>query len=513
MVASVDNLATEAGVHTLRMGGTAVDAAIAANAVLTVTLPDQCGLGGDLFAIIHRPGSRPVVLNASGRSGSGADAAALRAAGHVVMPSTGDVRTSTVPGCVDGWLALHSRFGQLGLEEVLRPAIGYARDGFPVSPHLAEALNDPGDVDVVREFGTTGEVAPGTPIRRPAVARMLEGIARDGRKAFYEGEFGEALLAMSTGYYTAEDLAADQADWVAPLSTRVWGHDVWTTPPNSQGYLTLSAAWLAQQLDLPADAADPIWAHLLVEAMRQAAYDRPDVLSDSADGAALLAESRLLPRLGAISVDATAVLGESYRPGGTTYLCAVDGDRTAVSLIQSNAMGFGSRLVVGHTGVFLHNRGIGFSLAEGNVAEYRPHARPPHTLAPLLVTTPAGELRGVFGTQGGDAQPQILLQLLARLLGLHEDPAVALAQGRWVLRGNDDQTSFSTWGSAGSVQVSLEAHVPAGWAAGLTQRGHRVVAERAFRDDFGHAQVIMVEPGGLAGAADPRALTESVGGF
>jgi gamma-glutamyltranspeptidase/glutathione hydrolase len=429
------------------------------------------------------------------------------------MPIQGDVRASTVPGCVDGWLAMHSRFGRLGLDEVLRPAIHYARNGFPISPHLAGALSDPENAVLSGEFGTTGEVAPGTLIRRPAVARTLDGIARDGRKSFYEGEFGEALLAMGADYYAREDLATEQAEWVAPLSMRIWGHDVWTTPPNSQGYLTLSAAWLAERLDLPADTADPLWAHLLIEAMRQAAFDRDEVLGEDADGTALLAEIRLRPRLSGISADRTADLPGRYGAGGTTYLCVVDGDRTAVSLIQSNAMDFGSRLVVGNTGILLHNRGIGFSLAEGSVAQYRPRARPPHTLAPLLVTEPSGGLRCVLGTQGGDAQPQILLQLLARLLGRDEDPATAIARGRWVLRGNDDESSFKTWDLRGPVRVLVEGHAPDGWAAGLAERGHRVEAEAAFSADLGNAQAIVAEAGGLAGGADPRALAESVGGF
>jgi gamma-glutamyltranspeptidase/glutathione hydrolase len=176
-------------------------------------------------------------------------------------------------------------------------------------------------------------------------------------------------------------------------------------------------------------------------------------------------------------------------------------------------MDFGSRLVVGNTGVFLQNRGIGFSLVDGSVAEFRPRARPPHTLAPLLVTLPSGELRCLLGTRGGDSQPQILLQLLARLLGRNEDPVEAVAQGRWVLRGADDLTSFNTWGFEGSVRASLEGHVPDGWAAGLTARGHRVETESAFNQAFGHAQVIMADAAGLAGAGDPRALAESVGGF
>lgn len=513
MVASVDNLATEAGVEMLRHGGSAADAAIAANAVLAVTLPNQCGLGGDLFAIVSRAGEKPVVLNASGRSGSGADPDALRAEGYSAMPARRDVRTSTVPGCVDGWIALHERYGRLSLAELVAPAVQYARFGFPASPYLTRALNGLEDVDVAEEFGADAPISVGSRLRRPHLARVLECVARDGRESFYAGEFGESLLAMGQGYYTADDLKAGQANWVEPLFMRLWNYDVWSSPPNSQGYLTLSAAWLAQEVGLPKDPNDPVWAHLLIESMRQAAYDRPSVLSEHVDGMELLSESRLRPRLAAISRERSADLRDSYGPGGTTYLCAVDGDRTSISFIQSNAMSFGSRLLVGNTGIFLQNRGIGFSLAKGNAAELAPRSRPPHTLSPLLVTNAAHEAKFVLGTRGGDSQPQILLQLLARVLVGGEDPAEALAAGRWLLRGAADETSFNTWGFRGSVRVALEGQAPVKWARGLSALGHRVEAEEAYSHPFGHAQVIALEQSGLIGAADPRALAESVGGF
>jgi gamma-glutamyltranspeptidase / glutathione hydrolase len=513
MVSSVDHLATEAGVQMLRRGGTAVDAAVAANAVLTVVLPNQCGLGGDLFALVHRGPGQPAVLNASGRAGSGADPAALRAQGYGEMPPHEHVASVPVPGCVDGWVELHRRFARLGLPEVLEPARRYAEHGFPAPPYLAQAAPKIANTPAGPELAPGGSLAPGEVIARPGAARLLTAIAADGRKGFYEGEFGQGLLELGAGEYTADDLRRVQADWVDPLSVRLWDRDVWTAPPNSQGYLVLSAGWLAQRLDLPSDPGDPLWAHLLVEAARQAAYDRPEVLHEAADGRALLAAERLAPRAQAVSRTGVSDVAHPSARGGTTYLCAVDEDGMAVSLIQSNGMSFGSRLVVGGTGVFLHNRGIGFCLDEGHPAEYGAGRRPPHTLAPLLVTNPDGGLHAVLGTRGGDSQPQVLLQLLARLLLHEQDPAAALAAGRWVLRGAEDDTSFNTWGYHGAVRVALEGQVPAGWGPALAELGHRVEPEPAYDHPFGHAQAIVAAPGLLTGAADPRALSGAVGGF
>jgi gamma-glutamyltranspeptidase/glutathione hydrolase len=247
--------------------------------------------------------------------------------------------------------------------------------------------------------------------------------------------------------------------------------------------------------------------------MRHAAVDRPDVLFDGADGEALLSASRLQPRAEALSTDRTAALEDRYRPGGTTYLCVVDSDRMAVSLMQSNCMSFGSRLVADRTGVWLHNRGIGFSLDPASPNVLRPGSRPAHTLSPILVTDTRNRLRAVLGTRGGDSQPQVVLQLLTRIFGCGQDPATALASPRWILRGEGDDTSFATWESQGRVRVALEAHAPPAWSAGLRERGHRVETEPEFSHATGHAQVIGLASGVLQGAADPRSRSGSAGGY
>jgi gamma-glutamyltranspeptidase/glutathione hydrolase len=256
-----------------------------------------------------------------------------------------------------------------------------------------------------------------------------------------------------------------------------------------------------------------VWAHLLIEASRQAAYDRVDVLHEAANGPELLDPARLGPRAARISAELAADIRQQVARGGTTYLCAVDGDGLAVSLMQSNAMGFGSQLVVPGTGVFLHNRGIGFSLTPGHPAEYGPRRRPPHTLAPALVTEDDDQLAAVLGTRGGDAQPQVVLQLLARLLSAGQDAATALAAGRWALRGPDDATGFGTWDRAGEVEVLVEGQAPPPWAGGLASRGHTVEVTAPFSHEFGHAQVIVRRAGGLEGAADPRSLAGATMGF
>jgi gamma-glutamyltranspeptidase/glutathione hydrolase len=256
-----------------------------------------------------------------------------------------------------------------------------------------------------------------------------------------------------------------------------------------------------------------LWAHLLIEASRQAACDRLDVLHETASGPQLLDPARLGPRAARISAERAADLRPPAGKGGTTYLCAVDGDGLAVSLMQSNAMGFGSELVVPGTGVFLHNRGIGFSLTPGHPAEYGRRRRPPHTLAPALVTGADGQLEAVLGTRGGDAQPQVVLQPLARLLHTGQDTAAALAAGRWTLRGPGDASGFGTWDRGGEVEVLVEGQAPSSWAGGLASRGHPVQVTSSFNHGFGHAQVIVRRAGGLEGAADPRSLAGAAGGF
>ncbi|HEV7886219.1 MAG TPA: gamma-glutamyltransferase, partial [Acidimicrobiales bacterium] len=396
---------------------------------------------------------------------------------------------------------------RLPLADVLKPARRYAADGFPASPLLLAA------VALVSNLPDAADYATGPVVRRPGVARALEAIAKGGRAAFYEGEFGEGLLQLGQGEYNDADLARPLADWVEPLSAPAWDRVLWTIPPNSQGYLTLAGAWIASGLDLPRNPDDPAWAHLTIEAARQAGYDRVDVLHEHADGAALLDPARLAPRRDAIRPDQAAVLGaEGYAGGGTIYLCAVDGDGMGVSLIQSNASGWGSHLVEPNTRIFLQNRGIGFSLVPGHPAEYGPGRRPPHTLSPAVVTRPDRSLDMVIGSMGGDGQPQVLLQLLARLLHAGQSPGRAVDAGRWLLTGGS--SPFETWRDRGRVAVAVEGHAPAAWDDGLRVRGHTVERLAAYAHDFGHAHVIRLEDTGLlAGASDPRALTGAAAAF
>ena len=508
MVCSVDNLASGAGVSVMRAGGNAVDAAIATSAVLAVTTQHMCGMGGDLFALVHHAdGEPPACLDASGRAGSGADAATLRSEGHDRMPADEDIRAVTVPGCVDGWLALHERFGRLPIGDVLEPARAYAAEGFPASPLLAFMVPLIAHVDGAADY-TRRSVEAGTVITRPGVARTLEAIAEGGREAFYEGEFGEGLRRIGDGLFSAEDLRRPQADWVDALGIDLWDHVAWTVPPASQGYLTLAAARIAETVGLGVGSGHPTaeadWAHLLVEAARLAGFDRPEVLHDGADGEALVGRERLDRRAASFDPSTRTAPPAPSHAGDTIYLCTADGEGMGVSLIQSNARGWGVHLAVPEVGIFLHNRGQGFSVAAGHPAEYRPGRRPPHTLAPVLVQRADGSLRSVLGTMGGDTQPQVVLQLLARLLVAGDDPASCIGAPRWRLGDG----GFDTWDDGGPGSVAVEEHAPEAWAEGLRQRGHDVKVDPAWNSGYGHAHLIeRTEDGVLAGAHDPRALT------
>ena len=506
MVCTVDHLASAAGVAMLRGGGSAADAAIAASAVLAVTTPHMCGMGGDLFALVHDRTGPPTALNASGRAGSGADLGRLRDEGHQTMPFTGDIRSVPVPGCVDGWLTLHQRYGRLPLADVLAPAIGYAANGFIVSSMLAAMAPVVAGRDGAADFGTrSAPIRAGERRRRPGVARSLEAVVLAGRKGFYEGEFGAGLMALGEGEFRPEDLARSQADWVTPLRGRLWDHDVWTMPPNSQGYLILAAGAIAQELDLPSDPDDPRWPHLLIESARQASFDRPAVLHEHADPELLLDPDRLAARRRSIDPDRAAGLNTPGADGGTIFLCAVDADRMGVSLIQSNASGFGSLLFEPATGINLHNRGLGFAVDPAHPAAYGPGRRPPHTLSPVLVTTPERALRATVGSMGGDAQPQIVLQLLARLLAAGQAPATAVHAPRFVLANHGGGRGFDTWDDDGHLGVDLEADAPASWFSGLEARGHDMRMVSSANHAMGHAHIIDVLADGLAAATDRRA--------
>ena len=522
MVCSADSLASEAGLAVLRSGGNAVDAAIAANAVLAVTSPHLCGLGGDLYALVHQPGSPglpaapdmpatpvpPAVLSATGRAGSGADPEAMRREGLRSMPFTGDIRAVPVPGCVDGWLALHAAYARLPLSDLLASAQHYAAGGFPAAPLLASMLSTIDGVPGNDDFLVDGHLATaGQLLTRPGMARTLAAIERDGRAGFYQGEFGRGLIAMGGGLFTELDLERQNAEWVEPVSVQAWGHLLWTAPPNSQGYLTLLGAAIADGLDLVGGPDDPETVHLLAEAAAAAGCDRIALLHDGADIRPLLRPEAVRQRRGWIEPGRRGRFGAATATGGTTCICAVDRDGMGVSLLQSNAAGFGARLFEPSTRINLHNRGIGFSLDPGHPAELTAGRRPPHTLSPLIVTRLDGTLRAVLGTRGGDSQPQLLLQLLARWLRFGQPPGQAMAAPRWELAARTSN-GFNCWTAPDDLVLQLEPEASQDWTDRLRALGHDV---RVPGGVFGHAQLIDAGTDGvLTGAADPRTLTGGV---
>jgi gamma-glutamyltranspeptidase/glutathione hydrolase len=400
----------------------------------------------------------------------------------------------------------------------MQSAIVYATEGFPASPLLAGTLRIldgvPGCPDLNGRPIRSGQI-----VRRAGVGAALRAIVDDGRDGHYRGAFGRGLLALGAGEYEQSDFEQPLADWVEPLTARAWGHDLWTIPPNSQGYLSLLGSLVAVGLPLPDDPDDPLWAHFLVESARAAAFDRTAVLSENADVSGLLESGEVGRRRTFINADGRSSLSSPAGAGDTMFLCAVDSDGMGVSLIQSNASGFGSLVFEPSTGIGLHNRGIGFSLVAGHPAEYGPRRRPPHTLAPLIVTRPDRSLRGVIGTMGGDAQPQILLQVLARWLHHGKNPGQVIQAGRFTLSGSA-RSGFDTWTDPDGVRVELEASGPPLWPEGLTERGHEVNVVSGISGSFGHAHMIEVRPDPedgsarvLGGACDPRTLVGSVAAF
>lgn len=497
-------LATQAALEIMAAGGNAVDGAIAANAVLGVVLPTTCGIGGDLFALVHRPGSDgPLAINASGRAGSGADADELRRAGHRTVPTTGPWGV-TAPGCVDGWELLLARAGTMPLGDVLAPAIRLAA-GFPASDELSADLGRitgriAGAASAGPLYPGGAAPAPGAPLARPYLERTLRDIAEGGRSAFYEGRVADAIGEATGGRLTPDDLRRPHADVVEPLGLEVFGATAWTVPPNSQGFLVLAAAWLMDRWSRDDDFGGR-YLHAAIEAYRAAASERDALLADPdfapLDAPDLVAPERLRRYVDGYDQGAAGRWpAPSPAPGGTAYLCAIDRDGLGVSLIQSNFTGIGSGLSAGRTGVWLHNRGAGFCLERGHPNEMAPGKRPLHTLSPTLWTT-EGRLSMLLGTRGGHQQPQLLLQAAANVLRLGLAPHLAQTLPRWTM---------AEFGPGTASHVLVEARMPDDVVGDLARRNHDVTRiDDSWQAGWGPVSIITVGgDGARTGAADPR---------
>lgn len=500
-VVTSHELASQAGLETIAAGGNAIDAAIAANAVLGVVAPETCGIGGDLFALVHLPGTRvPLALNASGWSGSNVTTSHL---GGTDIPLD-DPAAVTVPGCVAGWAELHGLLGSLSMETILGPALRYANDGFPVSAELAASLarrrEELAPQAAAQSLYPNGEPPiEGQQINRSRLAEILGRIATDGPSAFYEGAVAKDIHRAVNGGITLDDLSSYEAEWVSPLAVEVFGKTAWTIPPNSQGYLTLAAARIFEMCGPPTDPNDPEYAHLAIEAYRSVAASRDELLSDpetAADTEALIGESMLTSRAAGIDRNRAGVWPQP-RPvlGGTTYLAAIDRQGTAISLIQSNFHGIGGGIGAGDSGFFLHNRGAGFTLEPGHRNALAPRRRPAHTLAPTIWTT-GNRLALILGTRGGHQQPQLLLQMAAHLFHGEMTPASAQEQPRWITR---------TFGPNSPSEVLVESRWDRDSRSELINRGHVVAAGSGYEGGWGPVSAITVDATNLrVAASDPR---------
>ena len=528
-VVAPHHLATQAGLGVLAAGGSAVDAAIATNAVLGVVQPNGCGLGGDAFWLVwDEAAGEQVAINGSGRSPAAADAAALRDRGLDRIPLRGPLSITT-PGAVRSWGDAHARWGRLSRDAILAPAIEQAEAGFPAWDGLISAVesivaacgSEPWGRGLVETWRPSDRPwRPGERIRLPALAATLRTLASEGFDAFYDGELGERLaagLAAAGAPFTAADLRDHQSTIGEPIATTYRGVRVTTHPPNSSGIVALQILRILERFEPRAAAtfgahgwSDATWVHLQLEAAKRAFAERDATLTDP--------EARTVPvdellddaRIAALAARIDPRSAEASPPpvrtlvGGTICLAVVDAEGNAVSLIQSNAAGFGSGVLDAATGVHFQDRGASFSLDPAHPNVLVPRKRTAHTLLPGMLFR-AGERRPwvVAGSMGGDIQPQIHAQLVSALVDGGADIRTAVAAPRVVVEP-------AGW-YAPPVLVLADGDLGPGVGAELAALGHSV-GRAGYDGSLGHEHAIELVDGGpaaggtLAAIADPRSM-------
>ena len=514
MVATPHPLATAAGVEALRAGGTAMDAAVAANAMLAVVYCNACGLGGDAFALVWDPAEHRLHgFNGSGRSPAGLSIDEVRSRGHDTMPQRGAL-TIDVPGAVDAWAQLLERFGRRSLADALFPAAAAAEDGYALTGVNVRSIRSAlptFDADARAVFEVAGDV--GDRFRQPLLAATLRAIADGGRNAYYAGPIGVEIaraVQAAGGVLDASDLAAHRGDWVEPISTVYHGVEVATIPPNSQGITTLMALNILSTLDWP--MGEPMSAeriHAQVEAVKVAWSERDRCVADPDRRLADLSELLSDDHAGWLASRLSPEEAHRYTPtnppgGGTVYLCAADADGMFVSLIESNYMGFGSGIMGGSTGIMLQNRGAYFSLDPSHPNALEPGARTLHTLMPGMLLRD-GTADVALGAMGGDGQPQTMVQLVTGLVDDGLDPQAVVDRPRWVAQTDGPFTPLDILSIESDAvgEPVLEA---------LRARGHAVETVEPRTPLMGWAQVIRRRVDGTyEGGADPRADSLAAG--
>lgn len=503
MAATSQPLATQVALDILKAGGSAVDAAIAANAVLGLVEPTGNGMGGDLFAIVWDTKTGKLHgLNASGRSPYDLTLDYFKKNNITKIPSFGPLPVS-VPGCVDGWFELHGKFGKLPMDQVLAPAIKYAKEGFPVSELIAYYWNSnsrslknfPGFAEIFMPDGK----APGKGdiFRNPYLARTLELLAREGRNAFYKGEIAEKIVKYmreNGGFLSMRDFADHTSTWVDPVSVNYRGYDVWELPPNGQGIAALQMLTILENFDLKGmgfGSAD--YMHHFTEAKKLAFEDRAKYYADpdfnKIPVEELLSEEYGKKRAALINPNRAA---RSYTPGelehsSTIYLTTADSEGNMVSLIQSNYRGMGSGMTPGQLGFVLHDRGEMFTLEEGHFNVYEPHKRPFNTIIPAFMTKDGKPVMS-FGVMGGAMQPQGHVQIVCNIVDFGMNIQEAGDAPRMQHLGSSEPTGEKmTDGGVLTIETGFS------WEAvrELIQKGHTIQYDLG---GYGGYQAIMHDP-------------------
>lgn len=513
MVATSHPLATQIGLDILKQGGSAVDAAIAANAALGLMEPTGSGIGGDLFAIVWDAKTQQLYgLNASGRSPEKLTLAYFKDNGYDKIPALGPLPVS-VPGCVDGWFELHNKFGKLPMEKVLQPAINYAENGFPVTELIAYYLNRSvpylGKMypNVLETYTNNGKVPQkGSIFKNPYLAKTYAKIAKEGRDAFYKGEIAQTIASFiqeQGGFLSVSDLKNHKSQWVNPVSVNYRGYDVWELPPNGQGIAALQMLNIIEQYDFSTikfGSAEHI--HIVTEAKKLAFEDRAKYYADmdfaKVPVEELLSKEYAKERQKLIRQRAGKYEAGAISIGETIYLTTADKDGNMVSLIQSNYRGMGSGMVPPKLGFMLQDRGELFSLEEGKMNTYQPKKRPFHTIIPAFITK-NGKPYISYGVMGGDFQPQGHVQIVMNLIDFKMNLQEAGDAPRIEHTGSSSPTGEM---ATNSGEIKLESGFDFETIRQLISRGHKV----GFGGSFGGYQAILydAENGVYYGASESR---------
>ena len=522
LVATPHALASAAGLAVLQNGGNAVDAAIAAGAAIAVVYPHMNGVGGDSFWLIYDGRNRRLrALNAAGRSAAAADLETYRARFGTSIPVRGGAAALTVPGVVSGWWAAHalsrdSLGSPIAWSALLEAAIAHAREGFPPSAGQRRETADatdlfgdeaPGELRVKLARVFRPELLTRERFVQAELAATLDEIAWEGGDAFYRGALADRIaraVRAAGSPLTADDLARHQAEWVEPLRVPYRGGEAASFPPPTQGFAALAILSLLEGFDVRS-LAEADYVHIVVEATKLAFEDRDRYLADptmaSVPVARCLDPTRLAERRRRISRRASMPAAGPAATGDTIAIVTADAQGNAVSLIQSLYWEFGSGVIAGDTGILLQNRGAFFSLDPAHVNRLAPRKQTAHTLIPSMYLVD-GRPRLVYGTMGGEGQPQTQAALVTRIVDRGLDPQAAVEAPRWLFG--------RTWGEE-TRSLRLEDRFGDGVRESLRERGHEVEVVEGWSDLMGHAQVIRVDPTGFTGASDPRADGAALG--